>query len=101
MVNKIFYLVQHASLIRFPENSLRPLGRTASECERYFSKRNDVVVGLDVAYAESEDEVLVVTEKGYGKRTPVSEYRLSNRGGKGIKQLKLQNVMVMLYVLQR
>ncbi|MFW3576367.1 DNA gyrase C-terminal beta-propeller domain-containing protein, partial [Staphylococcus caprae] len=43
------------------------------------------VVGLDVAHAESEDEVLVVTENGYGKRTPVSEYRLSNRGGKGIK----------------
>ena len=46
-----------------PENSLRPLGRTRIRCERYFSKRNDVVVGLDVAYAESEDEVLVVTEK--------------------------------------
>ena len=52
-------------------------------------RENDVVVGLDVAYAESEDEVLVVTEKGYGKRTPVSEYRLSNRGGKGIKTAKL------------
>ncbi|MBE7320565.1 DNA gyrase C-terminal beta-propeller domain-containing protein, partial [Staphylococcus epidermidis] len=45
----------------------------------------DNVVGLDVADSESEDEVLVVTENGYGKRTPVSEYRLSNRGGKGIK----------------
>ena len=42
-------------------------------------------MGLDVADSESEDEVLVVTENGYGKRTPVSEYRLSNRGGKGIK----------------
>ena len=38
-----------------------------------------------MAHAESEDEVLVVTENGYGKRTPVDEYRLSNRGGKGIK----------------
>ncbi|MEJ7448224.1 DNA gyrase C-terminal beta-propeller domain-containing protein, partial [Staphylococcus epidermidis] len=36
-----------------------------------------------------EDEVLVVTENGYGKRTPVSEYRLSNRGGKGIKTAKI------------
>ncbi|PTI36052.1 DNA gyrase subunit A, partial [Staphylococcus succinus] len=42
-----------------------------------------------VAYAESEDEVLVVTEKGYGKRTPVSEYRLSKRGGKGRKTAKI------------
>ena len=48
-------------------------------------REGDTVVGLDVADSESEDEVLVVTENGYGKRTPVSEYRLSNRGGKGIK----------------
>lgn len=79
----------HASLIRFPENSLRPLGRTASGVRGISLRENDVVVGLDVAYAESEDEVLVVTEKGYGKRTPVSEYRLSNRGGKGIKTAKI------------
>ena len=52
----------HASLIRFPENSLRPLGRSF-RCERISLRENDVVVGLDVAYAESEDEVLVVTEK--------------------------------------
>ena len=53
----------HASLIRFPENSLRPLGRTASGVRGISLRENDVVVGLDVAYAESEDEVLVVTEK--------------------------------------
>ncbi|MQS96167.1 DNA gyrase subunit A, partial [Escherichia coli] len=45
----------------------------------------DEVVGLDVAHANSVDEVLVVAENGYGKRTPVNDYRLSNRGGKGIK----------------
>lgn len=48
-------------------------------------REGDEVVGLDVAHANSEDEVLVVTENGYGKRTPVADYRLSNRGGKGIK----------------
>ena len=48
-------------------------------------RENDEVVGLDVAHENSEDEVLVVTEKGFGKRTPVSDYRLSNRGGMGIK----------------
>ena len=75
----------HASLIRFPESALRPLGRTAAGVKGITLREGDVVVGLDVAHAESEDEVLVVTENGYGKRTPVSEYRLSNRGGKGIK----------------
>ena len=73
----------HASLIRFPESALRPLGRTAAGVKGITLREGDEVVGLDVAHAESEDEVLVVTENGYGKR--ISEYRLSNRGGKGIK----------------
>ena len=77
--------VRLASLIRFPESALRPLGRTAAGVKGITLREGDEVVGLDVAHAESEDEVLVVTENGYGKRTPVSEYRLSNRGGKGIK----------------
>ena len=64
---------------------MRPLGRTAAGVKGITLREGDIVVGLDVALAESEDEVLVVTENGYGKRTPVSEYRLSNRGGKGIK----------------
>ena len=75
----------HASLIRFSESTLRPLGRTAAGVKGISLREGDTVVGLDVADSESEDEVLVVTENGYGKRTPVSEYRLSNRGGKGIK----------------
>ena len=78
----------HASLIRFAETSLRPLGRTR-EVRGISLREDDVVVGLDVAHADSEDGVLVVTENGYGKRTPVSEYRLSNRGGKGIKTAKI------------
>ncbi|MEJ7466935.1 DNA gyrase C-terminal beta-propeller domain-containing protein, partial [Staphylococcus warneri] len=48
-------------------------------------REGDRVVGLDVAKSDSNDEILVVTENGYGKRTPVNDYRLSNRGGKGIK----------------
>ncbi|QQT10398.1 DNA gyrase subunit A [Staphylococcus pasteuri] len=75
----------HASLIRFSEKALRPLGRTAAGVKGITLREGDEVVGLDVAHANSEDEVLVVTENGYGKRTPVGEYRLSNRGGKGIK----------------
>ncbi|MGV3128102.1 DNA gyrase subunit A [Staphylococcus simulans] len=74
-----------ASLIRFRESLLRPLGRTAAGVKGISLREGDFVVGLAVANGDSEDEVLVVTENGYGKRTPIGEYRLSNRGGKGIK----------------
>ncbi|MDY5059274.1 DNA gyrase subunit A [Staphylococcus simulans] len=74
-----------ASLIRFKESLLRPLGRTAAGVKGITLREGDEVVGLAVANGDSEDEVLVVTENGYGKRTPLEEYRVSNRGGKGIK----------------
>ncbi|MEB6036433.1 DNA gyrase subunit A [Staphylococcus pseudoxylosus] len=75
----------HASLIRFNETTLRPLGRTAAGVKGITLREDDKVVGLDVTNAESDEEILVVTENGYGKRTSVGDYRLSNRGGKGIK----------------
>ena len=79
----------HASLIRFNETTLRPLGRTAAGVKGITLREDDKVVGLDVTNAESDEEILVVTENGYGKRTPVDDYRLSNRGGKGIKTAKI------------
>ena len=74
-----------ASLIRFKESLLRPLGRTAAGVKGITLREGDEVIGLAVANGDSEDEVLVVTENGYGKRTPLEEYRVSNRDGKGIK----------------
>ncbi|UXR30316.1 DNA gyrase subunit A [Staphylococcus simulans] len=74
-----------ASLIRFKESLLRPLGRIAAGVKGIILREGDEVIGLAVANGDSEDEVLVVTENGYGKRTPLEEYRVSNRGGKGIK----------------
>ncbi|MDU7036133.1 MAG: DNA gyrase C-terminal beta-propeller domain-containing protein, partial [Staphylococcus simulans] len=71
--------------IRFKESLLRPLGRTAAGVKGITLREGDEVIGLAVANGDSEDEVLVVTENGYGKRTPLEEYRVSNRGGKGIK----------------
>ena len=49
--------------------------------------KNDDVIDMDVAHADNE--VLIVTSKGFGKRTPISEYRLQSRGGKGIKTLNV------------
>ena len=78
-----------ASLIRFKETDVRAMSRIAAGVRGIKLRNDDIVVGLGVANADSEDEVLVVTEKGYGKRTPVSEYRLSNRGGMGVKTAKI------------
>ncbi|MBR7840002.1 DNA gyrase subunit A, partial [Actinospica durhamensis] len=78
-----------ASLIRFKESDVRAMSRIASGVRGIRLRDDDEVVGLGVADEDSEDEVLVVTEKGYGKRTSVSEYRVSNRGGMGVKTAKL------------
>lgn len=76
---------KNASLIRFEEQTLRPLGRTAAGVKGISLRETDEVIGLDVINSNDEHEVLIVTEKGYGKRTQESDYRISNRGGKGIK----------------
>ncbi|TDM10413.1 DNA gyrase subunit A [Macrococcus lamae] len=76
---------KNASLIRFEESTLRPLGRTATGVKGISLREGDEVIGLDVINSNDEHEVLIVTEKGYGKRTKESDYRISNRGGKGIK----------------
>ncbi|MDT8863026.1 DNA gyrase subunit A [Alkalihalobacillus sp. MEB130] len=69
--------------IRFPENDVRLMGRTAAGVKGISLSEDDHVVGMDII--EESHEVLIVTEKGYGKRTPIEEYRIQNRGGKGIK----------------
>ncbi|QLK85210.1 DNA gyrase subunit A [Staphylococcus sp. 17KM0847] len=76
-----------ASLIRFEEQEIRAMSRIAAGVKGISLRENDEVIGLGVTDAEDKnnDEILVVTEKGYGKRTPVSEYRLSRRAGMGIK----------------
>lgn len=80
---------KHASLIRFDESKLRPLGRTAAGVKGITLREDDEVIGLDVTDEDQQDEILIVTEKGYGKRTSADQYRISNRGGKGIKTATL------------
>ena len=74
-----------ASLIRFKETDIRAMSRIASGVKGITLRGDDEVIGLGVADEDNTDEILVVTEKGYGKRTPIGEYRLSRRGGMGIK----------------
>ena len=73
---------------RFNESTIRPMGRTARGVRGIRLKSaEDFVVGM--LAADEDKEILTLTEKGYGKRTSVSEYRLCNRGGKGVTNIKI------------
>ncbi|WP_219834687.1 DNA gyrase subunit A [Paenibacillus sp. R14(2021)] len=73
--------------IRFPEQDVRPMGRSATGVKGINAEDDDEVISMDVVVPEND--VLIVTANGYGKRTPVSEYRIQSRGGKGIKTLNV------------
>ena len=68
--------------VRFKESDVRSTGRSAQGVRGISLKGNDEVVGMEVA--SDEKSLLSVTENGYGKRTPIAEYRLINRGGSGV-----------------
>lgn len=87
--SEIFIAVRSGRAIRFPENKVRSMGRTAAGV-RGISLDNDedYVVGMVCVQNESED-ILVVSENGYGKRSKVEDYRITNRGGKGVKTLNI------------
>ncbi|MFD2672222.1 DNA gyrase subunit A [Marinicrinis sediminis] len=73
--------------IRFSEEDVRTMGRTATGVKGISLTDQDSVIDMDVV--DEDDTVLIVTTKGYGKRTPMSEYRMQTRGGKGIKTISL------------
>lgn len=73
----------------FHESKVRAMGRTASGVRGIDLRDEDIVIGMDIL--TEENEVLVVSENGYGKRTVSSEYALKNRGGKGLKTMKITN----------
>ncbi len=74
--------------IRFNETTVRPMGRTASGVRGILLSEGEQVVGTALV-GEEKSEILVVSEKGYGKRTNIEEYRQQNRGGKGVKTLNI------------
>ena len=84
--NEILMASSDGRMIRFNEDELRILGRTAAGV-RGIDVENSKCVGMEVA--SSDQQILVVTEKGYGKKTPLEEYRLTHRGSKGVKTLNV------------
>ncbi|CCF24935.1 DNA gyrase subunit A [Leuconostoc citreum] len=79
----ILIATQAGYSVRFAEDSVRVMGRSAAGVRGIRLRDNDVVIGADVV--TSSDNVLVITEKGFGKQTRASEYPIKGRGGKGIK----------------
>ena len=80
---KILIATHDGQAVCFDENDVRPMGRDAVGVRGIRLREGDYVVGA--ARAKPDHEVLSITENGYGKRTPVEEYRITNRGGLGIK----------------
>jgi len=86
----IMMAVKSGRAIHFPEEKVRPTGRGAIGVAGIEVDGNDEVIGMIcVNKNESERTVLVVSEKGFGKRTSIEEYRITNRGGKGVKTINI------------
>ncbi len=87
--SQIILAVKSGKLVRFEETKTRPMGRTASGVRGITLKdETDEVIGM-VTVNDMESEILVVAENGYGKRSALDEYRITNRGGKGVKTLNI------------
>lgn len=75
--------------IRFVESDIRPMGRSAAGVRAMKLKKGDMIVGADVVKKGHEVEYLAVSENGYGKKTPIKEYKIQKRGGSGIKTMQV------------
>ncbi|MGB0165263.1 MAG: DNA gyrase subunit A [Luteibaculum sp.] len=85
----ILMALRSGKAIRFPEEKVRPMGRNASGVRGItLGHDKDELVGM-VTVKEGEATILVVSEKGYGKRSAIEDYRTTNRGGKGVKTLNI------------
>jgi len=85
----IMMAVRSGKAVRFEDSSVRPIGRTASGVRGItLGHDQDEVVGMVCVENENED-ILVVSENGYGKRSKIGDYRLTNRGGKGVKTINV------------
>lgn len=88
--HQIMMAVKSGRAIRFPEEAVRPMGRTASGVRgiRLADEETDIVVGM-ITIENGEKNVLVVSENGYGKRSDIEDYRITNRGGKGVRTINV------------
>lgn len=95
--NEIVIGASNGRMVRFDETEIRSMGRTASGV-RGIDLGDAKVIGAEVIVGD--EQVLIVTENGYGKKTPISEYRLTHRGSKGVKALNVTEKNGMLVALK-
>ncbi|WP_291865699.1 DNA gyrase subunit A [Maribacter sp.] len=87
--SQVFLGLKSGKAIRFEESKTRPMGRNASGVRGItLAHDTDEVIGM-VTIHDFEDELLVVSENGYGKRSSIDDYRVTNRGGKGVKTISI------------
>ena len=86
---EIMIAAREGKAIRFNENTVRPIGRVGAGVRGITLDEGDEVVGMICIEPESKQDVLVLSENGYGKRTDLEEYRITNRGGKGVKTINI------------
>ncbi len=87
--SQVMLAVKSGKAIRFEEEKTRPMGRNASGVRGItLGSKNDEVIGM-VAVNEGDSDILVVSENGYGKRSSIEDYRITNRGGKGVKTINI------------
>lgn len=87
--SQIFLGLKSGKAIRFEESKTRPMGRNASGVRGItLANDKDEVIGM-VSVHNFEDDILVVSENGYGKRSTIDDYRVTNRGGKGVKTISI------------
>ena len=86
--------------IRFNESTVRPMGRVSSGVRAITIDDDNEVVGMICIEPDSKQDVLVLSENGYGKRTDLEEYRITNRGGKGVKTINITEKTGNLIALQ-
>jgi len=87
--SEVLLAVRSGRAIRFPEEKVRPMGRTATGVRGIsLDNEQDEVVGM-VCVDDQQSTILVVSETGYGKRSDLEEYRITNRGGKGVRTLNV------------
>ncbi len=88
--DQILLTSREGQAIRFEEDDIRSMGRTAGGVRGMKLDKDDIIVGADVVrHGDKTAEILVVTKNGYGKTTPAKEYKTQNRGGSGIKTVKV------------
>ena len=87
--SEIMIAARGGKAIRFPENKVRPIGRVSAGVRGIELENDDEVVGMICIEPDQKKDVLVLSEHGYGKRTDLDEYRITNRGGKGVKTINI------------